>query len=258
MNDRAAIAQRKFVYRLEAQITPGRKFASFEDTREFARAILASEWWKEVCPKQDNIAIVSIKGTNFAWSKGDSATIELPYWAWTDLVVCHELAHQIVRYRHGPWHDHDVLWIYWFAQILTQFGDSSTTQRMLEVYRANGLDPLSDRVARQAELENGHRTARALVHKETGPVWGAAPKDLLENYVPLIRVTRIAEERGKTIHGRGGLVEAFGGDRGLLPPKAEYWRPLYVAIRGGRSQRFLPKECLEHLGELVDKKPRRR
>jgi hypothetical protein len=54
---------------------------------------------------------------------------------------------------------------------------------------------------------------------------------------------------GKTVFGKGGFVEAFGGNRCRLPPRAWYWQVTYV---NGTRQRFLPRECLKHLDELSD------
>ena len=67
------------------------------------------------------------------------------------------------------------------------------------------------------------------------------------DHVPLVDVGRRVEEMGKSVFGKGGFVEAFGGNRSVNPPKAPYWQVTYV-----RGRRYLPAECLKHLHELSD------
>ncbi len=67
------------------------------------------------------------------------------------------------------------------------------------------------------------------------------------DHVPLVEVAQQVEQLRKSVFGRGGFVEAFGGNRGVNPPKAPYWQVTYV-----RGRRYLPAECLKHLHELSD------
>ena len=66
-------------------------------------------------------------------------------------------------------------------------------------------------------------------------------------HVSVPEVHDAVEAAGKTIFGKGGFVEAFGGDRCRKPPKRDYWQVTYV-----NSNRFLPRECLKHLVELSE------
>jgi hypothetical protein len=65
--------------------------------------------------------------------------------------------------------------------------------------------------------------------------------------VSVPEVHKAVDAAGKTIHGTGGFVEAFGGNRCRKPPRAWYWQITYV-----KKTRYLLTECLNHLGELSD------
>jgi hypothetical protein len=70
------------------------------------------------------------------------------------------------------------------------------------------------------------------------------------DHVPLAEVIRQVERLRKSVFGRGGLLHACGGHRGVNPPTAPYWQVTYV-----RGRRYLPAECLTHLHELRDSRP---
>ena len=68
---------------------------------------------------------------------------------------------------------------------------------------------------------------------------------LEETHVPIGEVLKAIDKADKT---RSSFVRAMGGDRRRNDPEAPHWAPLYF-----QGKRWLPKEALDHIGDLNDK-----
>lgn len=234
--------QRKIVYKAEQAVPIGKRFESMEQVREFAKAIVESSWWKERAPSIPQVAVLSTKSQSVATSGVRVAAIYLPQWGWTDFTVIHELAHTLTAARHGIWHDHDSYWVYWMGRMVEQFMGDEALQKYVESMFSHGINPW----AQHLNCEGQNTRLRLVAPVEEGPVWLALSKDNVDGYLPLGAVLAALEKQGKSV---SSLVRAMGGDKGVKPPAAEYWRPKYMG-----KTRWLPEECLKHINELGNKK----
>jgi putative metallohydrolase (TIGR04338 family) len=238
------------VYEAEKSIPRGEQFTSMDAVRAYVRNITGSTWWRSRTVRHE-IAVLSYKGTQFAYSSGQKAAIYLPEWGWNEATVLHELAHQLADSRHG-YARHGALFLWWELELVDNFhsvrevgpsGDRVDIRtHVVEGMLASGVNPVVG--GGLAEREN--KSLRAATVAEIGPVYRrGAPA----GYIPLQWVGDRIQREGKTV---SSLVRAMGGDKGLREPLAEWWRPVYA-----QGKRWLPRECLDHIDQLTDKKPRR-
>lgn len=235
---------RKIVYRAEDSFKAGDRLPDMAAARAYVTSVVESDFWKNTVPGVPRVAVASTKTTKFASAGYNTAVIYLPQWAWQEYIILHELAHVLVTARHGCGHDHDGFFVYWLGRLVDAFLGAEVLQRFVESFLSHGVNPW----AAKSLCENGNyrRTLVAPVKKEVGPVWLTQSQDNVAGHTPLSIVVAAVKKQGKSI---SSLVSAMGGDKGVKPPKAEYWRPRYMG-----KTRWLPTECLEHIDELGDKR----
>lgn len=245
--------QDRFSYGIEDRAFPnGRTFETIEQVREYAQAVVKSDWWNERCALTQ-ISVLSTKSRKISYSESNKAAISLSGYHWHESIILHELCHQFTDSRHG-YSRHNEKFMYWLYRFNKEFnsyfnGTTTTFSAMHDAWaRADGLyleaginvgveDPA-------IELENKGRVK--LAPPEIGPVYqGRAP----EGYVRMREVSYLVDRLGKSM---SAFVNACGGDKNTKEPKAEYWRVVYAA-----GVKWLPKEAADHVSELPAKRSAR-
>jgi hypothetical protein len=216
------------LYKAQEGVPVGEKFSDLQGAKAFVSSVTASPWWAANMSARPTISVHSTKGNRF------------PAWGLSQLVVLHELAHQVTDARCGNGHSHDASYIFWYLELVKEFLPTS-----LAKLEAN-LDSANLYANPAAGQENKARAARPLV--EDGVEW-VARMPSFETHATIKEVGAAVDAAGKS---GSSFVRAMGGDRCKNPPLAWYWKPVYAS-----GVRWLPRECLNHLDDLTPARPRR-
>ena len=233
----------RFSYDIENRAFPlGKKFGTIEEVRAYAKAIVASPWWTERC-SQPEVSVLSTRARRYGYSDAHQAAIFLPEWAWNEMYIIHELAHQFVDSRHG-YSRHNEKFMYWLFRMHQQFNSCFDFPEKWEeadrLYLEAGINV--GMTAPDIEAQNLRRVRRAPV--EEGPVWRNHTAVSTKTHIRVPDVHRRVVAAGKSV---SSMVKAMGGDKGKNEPIAEWWRPVYAG-----TSRWLPRECLQHFDQLSD------
>lgn len=94
------------LYRAELAVERGERFVTLLELRAYIDALTSTDWWAD----NDFPPFVAVIGTldtvgTAGWHPARGHFVTLPAWAWTELTVCHELAHVTLApgdAGHGP------------------------------------------------------------------------------------------------------------------------------------------------------------
>lgn len=94
-------SQRQKVYRAQDCIKhQGVQFTSIEEMQTYTDKLTNSAWWKRRFPGR-RIEIEGQRSNASAIARGDGYTISMPKWAWSEMILLHEIAHHATDRRHG-------------------------------------------------------------------------------------------------------------------------------------------------------------
>jgi putative metallohydrolase (TIGR04338 family) len=143
-------AQMFRVYRAERIIAvASRRFESLEEIQAYVDAMVASWWWRSELPRVEAIEVRMAKeetdparggpdllwdGARGAWKAEATGHMELPTWAWSELVVLHEAAHVLSPLdKHGPTFARTLHYLIW-----RMLGEAAAAELAL-AYAAEGV-----------------------------------------------------------------------------------------------------------------------
>lgn len=95
-------SQRSKVYGAEGRailepVVRGQTFRSLADVCGYTKELVASPWFADMFPNVKTVDVRDGKKARMAWGRradpNGVGLISMPKWSWTELIICHEVAH---------------------------------------------------------------------------------------------------------------------------------------------------------------------